>query len=464
MQIIRHIRLLSLCMAFMLLSGMLAFAEDTDVYTMEAKEITVTYNGKDIHFDDVHPETRNDRTMVPLRAATEQMGCEVSFDQGKISVLRDDKEIQLALGSKVVTVTDGDETKSYSMDVAPLVVNDRALVPIRFIAETFDCKVNWNASGKEAVIIDVAAWQKEMKEIAPAMDALLSLPNPGKISSTYQLNGTYTLKHHTKTSIPNKNASFAFTVTLRGKVFTSDGKTSANITLDFEQNRLATYINHTEDAALKRLLKQLQALKSMALDLLFDEEYNLYISGSGLSIIGNAFGIPVLENQPKTIRIPLGIYISDATGLPLSAMLHSENIWAGIEKAVDEDDHMFTRTVKAIDDFLASLSVSGKTTVKKSSNEQSYYWTMDDSRDSKTDTGNITNEYDVDETRNVRIRNGNLSRMEVRSTSKETTQKGDRNSLTIERKWNFQSVKLSANKPKILIPTNVIDWSELTGR
>lgn len=458
MQTIKRIRFFSLCMVFMLLFGALAFAENTDVYTMEQKEITVTYNGRDIQFDDVHPETRNDRTMVPLRATMEQIGCKVGFDKGEITILRDETKIQLALGSKEVTVVNGDETKSYSMDVSPLVVNDRALVPIRFVAEALDCKVNWNASGKEAVIIDVAAWKKEMKEVAPNMDALLSLPSPGKTSSTYQLNGTYSMKYNTKAV--NSTAK----ITLAGKVFTSDGKMSANLTLGVNFDQFASYINQTNDVELQAFLRKLQPLKSMTFDLVFDEEFNLYISGSGLLALGNAFGMAPLKNQEQAVRVPLGALISDATGLPLSEMLHSASIWAGIEKAVNEDDHMFTRSVKAINDFLASLAVRGKTTLKKTSNEQNYYWTMDDSYDSKTEMDDAVFEFDVDGTHNVTIRNGNLIRMVYNRTStQKIANNNSRSSLNSENKWNFQYTRLNANKVRITIPTKVIDFLELIG-
>ncbi|MBQ3226905.1 MAG: copper amine oxidase N-terminal domain-containing protein [Clostridia bacterium] len=463
MQTMKRIRFLSLCMAFMLLFGMLAFAEDADVYTMEQKEITVTYNGKDIKFDDAHPMTQSDRTMVPLRAAMEQIGCEVGFDKGEITIFRDDKKIQLFLGSKEVTVSDDDVTNTYTMDVEPLVVNDRALVPIRFIAEALDCKVNWNASGKEAVIIDVAAWKKEMKEVAPLMDALMSLPSPGKTSSTYQFSGTYTMKYNAKND-PElaKDINFTTKITLAGKVFTSDGKMSANLTLGVNFDQFIDYINQTDDIELKTFLKQLQRLKSMTFDLVFDEEFNLYISGSGLSTLGNAFGIEPLKNQSQAVRIPVGALISDATGLPLSEMIHSESIWAGIEKAVNEDDHMFTRTVKAINDFLAALAVRGKTTVRKTLNEQNYYWTMDDCYDAKTEIGNTIFEFDVDATQNVNIRNGNI--MMYNSTSKQkTTENNSSSSLNSENKWNFQCTRLNANKVRITIPTKVIDWMELIG-
>ena len=38
------------------------------------------------------------------------------------------------------------------MDVAPVVVCERTLAPVRFIAEAFDCKVEWDGDNKTVII------------------------------------------------------------------------------------------------------------------------------------------------------------------------------------------------------------------------------------------------------------------------------------------------------------------------
>jgi hypothetical protein len=41
------------------------------------------------------------------------------------------------------------------MDVAPIIINGRTFVPLRFATENLDSKVDWINSTKEAVIIYV---------------------------------------------------------------------------------------------------------------------------------------------------------------------------------------------------------------------------------------------------------------------------------------------------------------------
>ena len=60
----------------------------------------------------------------------------------------DMKKIVLKIGSKIATV-DG---KEIVMDVAPLILENRTFVPVRFVSEVLGCKVNWNQKDREVTI------------------------------------------------------------------------------------------------------------------------------------------------------------------------------------------------------------------------------------------------------------------------------------------------------------------------
>ena len=60
----------------------------------------------------------------------------------------DMKKILLKIGSKTATV-DGKEVE---MDVAPLILENRTFVPIRFISEVLGFQVNWNEENREVTI------------------------------------------------------------------------------------------------------------------------------------------------------------------------------------------------------------------------------------------------------------------------------------------------------------------------
>ena len=60
----------------------------------------------------------------------------------------EDMKIELKIGSKIAIV-DGEEVE---MDVAPLILENRTFVPIRFVSEVLGCKVNWNEGNREVTI------------------------------------------------------------------------------------------------------------------------------------------------------------------------------------------------------------------------------------------------------------------------------------------------------------------------
>ena len=137
-------QILSLFVGFVLTLSLsinhMAFA-DTD--------ISVIYNGQKISFD-VPPQTINDRTMLPMRAIFEALGASVEWheDIQAITSQRNKTFISLVIGKSDMLVNG----ELVSLDVAPCVINDRTLVPVRAIAEAFNLKVDWDENTKTVSI------------------------------------------------------------------------------------------------------------------------------------------------------------------------------------------------------------------------------------------------------------------------------------------------------------------------
>ncbi|KGR74651.1 copper amine oxidase N-terminal domain-containing protein [Ureibacillus sinduriensis] len=113
---------------------------------------------------DMEPEIRNNRTMVPLRVISENLGANVHWSGSTITLTKDDMQVILKQNSHTV-LRNG---KPVQLDVEPYIKNGRTLVPIRFLAETFDCSVNYKnftvtVTTKPLVIntIKIAAIQHE---------------------------------------------------------------------------------------------------------------------------------------------------------------------------------------------------------------------------------------------------------------------------------------------------------------
>lgn len=113
---------------------------------------------------DVKPETKNNRTMVPLRVISENLGAKVHWSNSEITLTKSNMEVTLKLNSSTAVING----KTVLLDVKPYIKNDRTIVPLRFISETFGCKVNYKNSivtvDTEPLVIDgikVKALQQE---------------------------------------------------------------------------------------------------------------------------------------------------------------------------------------------------------------------------------------------------------------------------------------------------------------
>ncbi len=91
---------------------------------------------------DATPETKNNRTMVPLRVISENLGATVNWKDSKVTLTNNKMQITLQPNSNTV-IKNG---KTELLDVKPYLKNNRLFVPIRFIAETFGCQVNYQNS------------------------------------------------------------------------------------------------------------------------------------------------------------------------------------------------------------------------------------------------------------------------------------------------------------------------------
>jgi len=101
----------------------------------------MTVNGETRQIDEEGsaPFIQGGRTLVPLRAVFEALSLNVGWDSGAITGTRGNTEIRLTVGS-TIAYRNG---RRLLLDVAPMVVNDRTMVPIRFIAESIGASVSW---------------------------------------------------------------------------------------------------------------------------------------------------------------------------------------------------------------------------------------------------------------------------------------------------------------------------------
>lgn len=91
---------------------------------------------------DAPPELKDNRTMVPLRIISENLGALVAWSDGQVTLSKANMEVILKLGSKEVSKNGHIEL----LDVETYTQNNRTMVPLRFIAETFGATVDYQDS------------------------------------------------------------------------------------------------------------------------------------------------------------------------------------------------------------------------------------------------------------------------------------------------------------------------------
>ncbi|MDO5398163.1 MAG: flavodoxin [bacterium] len=131
-------------------------SEET-VITMQIGNPVMTINGAEqsIDAEGTMPVVVDDRTLLPVRAFVEGIGGEVSWDNDTqtATLVYNGTEIRLTIGSTTAYL----DNEVKMLDVTPVIINDRTMLPIRFIAESFEFDVDWNDTEQRVTITKAAA-------------------------------------------------------------------------------------------------------------------------------------------------------------------------------------------------------------------------------------------------------------------------------------------------------------------
>ncbi len=106
------------------------------------REVTVVVDGKELDSLDMPAVIINSRALVPLRAIFEALGADVQWDGKlkKITANYNDDTIIMFIDNKAGVVNGN----AFNMEVAPKIINDRTMVPVRAIAEALGASVAWD--------------------------------------------------------------------------------------------------------------------------------------------------------------------------------------------------------------------------------------------------------------------------------------------------------------------------------
>lgn len=233
--------------------------------TVLAGNVNVQLNGKNVDFTDnegnrVEAQIINSRTMVPMRKIFELLGASIEWNRGNQTVLatKDDISIKLQIGNEIAEVIRAGKTEKVKLDSMPVIVNNRTLVPLRFISESLEKQVGWDAQNQTAIIIDYDYFLEKIKSSTPNLyKALTTMPVQG---ATIQITRNY---NDLTNSANNTTSTVYATVSQKSK-------NEQNISIDFSGNSL--------------LFKEIveEGWGSIALDVAYDDDGITYNTNSSV--------------------------------------------------------------------------------------------------------------------------------------------------------------------------------------
>ncbi len=119
-------------------------------------DIKVVINNKEL-YTEIKPLIVDGRTLVPVRAIGEAMGCEVIWvDATKtVNMKNDSTIIAMQIDNKNITKVKRTtmEQKLLQTDVPPMIINNSTYIPVRAFAEALDAVVGWDQNTKTVMIV-----------------------------------------------------------------------------------------------------------------------------------------------------------------------------------------------------------------------------------------------------------------------------------------------------------------------
>ncbi len=118
---------------------------DYEDITLQGQPYTIYVDDRPVSFDDVQPQIIDGRMMIPLRGLFEQFGADIDFRSNTVTMFIGDRVITAGIGDGKLVILDAKKKRrrTVQMDVAPMIVNGRTMIPLRAVSESIGKHITW---------------------------------------------------------------------------------------------------------------------------------------------------------------------------------------------------------------------------------------------------------------------------------------------------------------------------------
>lgn len=144
-----------LILSVMVLGSIVISAENTSDTTivMTIDNPVMIVNNENVNIDEngTAPVIADGRTLVPIRAIAETLGGRIEWnnDSKTVTIVKGGTTIQLVIDEINARLNNN----SVALDTAPVIINGRTMIPLRFAAESLGADVEWDSEKREITII-----------------------------------------------------------------------------------------------------------------------------------------------------------------------------------------------------------------------------------------------------------------------------------------------------------------------
>lgn len=312
-------KIISTIIALMIISSIFTYT------TCTANDVTVTLDGNAVSFD-VQPQIVDGRTLVPLRKIFEEVGALVKWDGDTqtVTARKNSKTITLTINSNEMTIDNGktDEngnaiTETVMLDVPAQIIDERTLVPVRAISESFGLDVDWDSTASSVSIksnsYENDSWKenKETINLSDLSENRLLITKGGDYTLSGTLSGSVTV--NTEDRVRLRLAGVTITSDNSPCIYIENADKAYIAIEDGTENRLTA--NTCESGAVYSK-DNLEIKGSGTLNIISDAGHgikasdNLTIEGGDISITAKGDGIHVND----TFKIKGGSVKTEALG------------------------------------------------------------------------------------------------------------------------------------------------------